>query len=39
MKLRPAFKKGGTVTLGNASGINDAVAAAIKFINNKKIGE
>ena len=26
-KLRPAFKKGGTVTAGNASGINDAASA------------
>ena len=26
-KLRPAFKKDGTVTAGNASGINDAGAA------------
>ena len=28
-KLRPAFKKNGTVTAGNASGINDAAAAVI----------
>lgn len=28
-KLQPAFKKGGTVTAGNASGINDAAAAVI----------
>jgi len=28
-KLRPAFKKGGSVTAGNASGINDAAAAVI----------
>ena len=28
-KLRPAFKKGGTVTAGNASGINDAAAAVV----------
>ncbi len=28
-KLRPAFKKDGTVTAGNASGINDAAAAAV----------
>ncbi|WP_161889695.1 acetyl-CoA C-acyltransferase [Pontibacter russatus] len=27
--LAPAFKKGGTVTAGNASGINDGAAAAI----------
>ncbi len=28
-KLKPAFKKDGTVTAGNASGINDAAAAVI----------
>jgi acetyl-CoA C-acetyltransferase len=28
-KLRPAFKKGGTVTAGNASGLNDGGAALI----------
>jgi acetyl-CoA C-acetyltransferase len=28
-KLQPAFKKGGTVTAGNASGINDAAAAML----------
>jgi 3-oxoadipyl-CoA thiolase len=28
-KLSPAFKKGGTVTAGNASGINDGAAALI----------
>ena len=28
-KLRPAFKQGGTVTAGNASGINDAGAAVV----------
>ncbi len=28
-KLNPAFKKGGTVTAGNASGINDAAAAVV----------
>ena len=27
--LRPAFKEGGTVTAGNASGINDGAAAAL----------
>ncbi|MGI6168404.1 MAG: acetyl-CoA C-acetyltransferase [Christensenellales bacterium] len=36
-KLRPAFKKDGTVTAGNASGINDASAALLvvseKFLN------
>ncbi len=28
-KLRPAFKKDGTVTAGNASGLNDAAAAVV----------
>ncbi|MGB9662232.1 MAG: acetyl-CoA C-acyltransferase, partial [Moorellaceae bacterium] len=28
-KLKPAFKEGGTVTAGNASGINDAAAALV----------
>src|SRR4051812_47405647 len=28
-KLRPVFKKGGTVTAANASGINDAAAAVV----------
>jgi acetyl-CoA C-acetyltransferase len=28
-KLKPAFKKDGTVTAGNASGINDGAAAAV----------
>jgi acetyl-CoA C-acetyltransferase len=28
-KLRPAFKRDGTVTAGNASGINDAAAAVL----------
>jgi len=28
-KVRPAFKKGGTVTAGNASGINDSAAALV----------
>jgi acetyl-CoA C-acetyltransferase len=28
-RLKPSFKKGGTVTAGNASGINDAAAAMI----------
>lgn len=28
-KLRPAFKKGGTVTAGNASGLNDGGAALV----------
>jgi acetyl-CoA C-acetyltransferase len=34
-KLRPAFKKDGTVTAGNASGINDA-AAALLFMSDEK---
>jgi acetyl-CoA C-acetyltransferase len=33
-KLQPAFKKDGTVTAGNASGINDA-AAAVLLMNEK----
>ncbi len=28
-KLRPAFRKGGTVTAGNASGLNDGAAAVL----------
>ena len=28
-RLKPSFKKGGTVTAGNASGINDAAAAVV----------
>ena len=28
-RLKPAFKKGGTVTAGNSSGLNDGAAAAI----------
>ncbi|MBN2456167.1 MAG: acetyl-CoA C-acetyltransferase [Sedimentisphaerales bacterium] len=40
-KLRPAFQKDGTVTAGNASGINDAAAALIlasdKFIKDNNI--
>ena len=34
-KLRPAFKKDGTVTAGNASGINDG-AAAVVLMNAEK---
>ncbi len=34
-KLRPAFKKDGTVTAGNASGINDG-AAAVLLMDEKK---
>ena len=37
-KLAPAFKKGGTVTAGNASGINDA-AAAVLLMSSKKAKE
>ncbi|NMA86635.1 MAG: acetyl-CoA C-acetyltransferase [Tissierellia bacterium] len=34
-KLRPAFKKDGTVTAGNASGINDGAAALILMSKEK----
>ncbi|MDO4556955.1 MAG: thiolase family protein, partial [Lachnospiraceae bacterium] len=34
-KLRPAFKEGGTVTAGNASGINDAAAAVVLMKESK----
>lgn len=34
-KLAPAFKKGGTVTAGNASGINDAAAAVVVMAEEK----
>ncbi|MGB5615587.1 MAG: acetyl-CoA C-acetyltransferase [Desulfobacterales bacterium] len=37
-KLQPAFKKDGTVTAGNASGINDA-AAAVLLMNAEKAAE
>ncbi|MEI2440866.1 acetyl-CoA C-acetyltransferase [Priestia megaterium] len=37
-KLRPAFKKDGSVTAGNASGINDG-AAAIVVMSRKKADE
>jgi acetyl-CoA C-acetyltransferase len=37
-KLRPVFKKDGTVTAGNASGINDA-AAALLLMSEKKAEE
>ncbi|WP_371806793.1 acetyl-CoA C-acetyltransferase [Candidatus Lokiarchaeum ossiferum] len=37
-KLRPAFKKDGTVTAGNASGINDG-AAAIVLMSKEKADE
>ena len=35
VKLRPAFKKDGTVTAGNASGINDAAAALLVMSGSK----
>ncbi len=34
-KLRPAFKKDGTVTAGNASGINDSAAAVVVMSKEK----
>jgi acetyl-CoA C-acetyltransferase len=34
-KLKPAFKKDGTVTAGNASGINDAAAALLLMSDEK----
>ena len=34
-KLRPAFKKDGTVTAGNASGINDAASAVVLMSKEK----
>lgn len=34
-KLRPAFKRDGTVTAGNASGINDAAAAVVLMSKEK----
>lgn len=34
-KLRPAFKTGGTVTAGNASGINDGAAAVVVMSKEK----
>jgi acetyl-CoA C-acetyltransferase len=39
-RLRPAFKKDGTVTAGNASGINDAAAAVLMMsaANAKELG-
>ena len=37
-RLKPAFKKDGTVTAGNASGINDA-AAIVVLISEKKASE
>jgi len=37
-ELKPAFKKDGTITAGNASGINDA-AAAVLMMSDKKAKE
>jgi acetyl-CoA C-acetyltransferase len=37
-KIAPAFKKDGTVTAGNASGLNDA-AAAVVLMSREKAGE
>jgi acetyl-CoA acetyltransferase family protein len=37
-RLRPAFRKGGTVTAGNSSGINDG-AAALLLMNADKVQE
>ncbi|GAB4423347.1 MAG: thiolase family protein [Anaerolineae bacterium] len=34
-KLRPAFRKGGTVTAGNSSGINDGAAAVLLMSRDK----
>ena len=34
-RLRPAFRKGGTVTAGNSSGINDGAAALLLMAANK----
>ncbi|SNX53079.1 acetyl-CoA C-acetyltransferase [Thermoanaerobacterium sp. RBIITD] len=36
-KLKPAFKKDGTVTAGNASGINDAAAAVVVMSKEKAL--
>ncbi|MFH7767175.1 acetyl-CoA C-acetyltransferase [Acinetobacter sp. BSP-28] len=36
-KLRPAFKKDGTVTAGNASGINDGAAAVLMMSADKAV--
>ena len=36
-KLRPAFKKDGTVTAGNASGINDGAAAVVVMSKEKAL--
>lgn len=36
-KLRPAFKKDGTVTAGNASGVNDGAAAVVVMSKEKAV--
>jgi acetyl-CoA C-acetyltransferase len=36
-KLRPAFEKGGTVTAGNASGINDGAACLVVMVKEKAV--
>ncbi len=36
-KLRPAFKDGGTVTAGNASGINDGAAALVLMTRSEAV--
>ena len=36
-KLRPAFKKDGTVTAGNASGVNDGAAAVVVMSKEKAL--
>lgn len=36
-KMKPAFKEGGTVTAGNASGINDGAAALVMMSRRKAI--
>ncbi|HHV76375.1 MAG TPA: thiolase family protein [Syntrophothermus lipocalidus] len=36
-KLKPAFKKDGTVTAGNASSINDAACAAVVMAHDKAV--
>lgn len=36
-KLRPAFRKGGTVTAGNAAGINDGAAALLLMAEEKAL--
>ena len=38
-KLRPAFKPDGTVTAGNASGINDGAASVMVFAGDRSIAD